>query len=112
MAAINLSEYIGTLRMNPHAVNEGTWFARGTIEHNGRTYKAGNKLPNDGDHALTNEQVAQLLEVNALTSVNPNKDQHEAAQSQDQGNDQGGTPPSGADRLDENGNPIQPGGAQ
>ena len=67
----DLATYKAELRDNPTAVNDGKWYARGTVQHNGVNYAAGKQLPNDGEHALTNGQVADLLDVNALTSVAP-----------------------------------------
>lgn len=97
MAQVNLSEYIATLKLAPHDKNDGTWYARSVVQHDNQNYQPGVKLPDD----LTNGQVAQLLEVNALTSVAPAKaEEAPAAGGEGEGGD-------GAPKTDENGNPIE-----
>lgn len=105
---IDLSEYKNQLRLDPHTQNTGKWYARSTIHHDGKTYPSGAELP-----PMTNEQVVQLLDVNAVTSVGPQAAAHvqPATNTQPTGDefDANGNPvaPSGTTRLDANGNPIQ-----
>jgi hypothetical protein len=99
--AINLEEYKRTLLLDPQAPNDGTWYARSTIHHDTTAFKAGQKLPQ-----LTNEQVVQLLDVNALTSVAPAGSEQAAAVGE-AGNQDGATPQGGHTQLDEKGQPVQ-----
>lgn len=128
MSNIDLAEYKKNLRLDPHAPNTGDWWARSPVEHDGKNYAPGVKLPQ-----LSNVQVADLLDVNALVSVDPNPQVQQqappesqpapvtppAAPSGDQQQpanpavqDPAGQPPapaapSGTTRLDENGNPVE-----
>jgi hypothetical protein len=110
---MDLTEYKNRLRLDPEAPNSGTWYAKSTIHHDGKPYTAGMQLP-----AMTNGQVAQLLDVNVLTSVAPKQEQAAPAapaQPQGDGSQQNGAGqgdpnlPSGQTRLDENGNPVAEG---
>lgn len=103
MAGIDLTEYKRQLELMPHETNDGVWYARSAVHHDGRLYPAGAKLP-----AMTNAQVVQLLDVNVVTSVAPKQDEEAEQTAADPALDQGGSqlPPSGTSRLDENGNEI------
>jgi hypothetical protein len=70
----SLAEYKLQLEADPSAKNDGTWYARTTIKHDELVYKEGAKLP-----ALTNAQVLQLLDINALTSTAPAGAQQQGA---------------------------------
>jgi hypothetical protein len=70
---MDLAEYKLKLADDPTGKNEGPWYARSTVQHDALTFKAGQKLPE-----LTNEQVLQLLDVNALTSVAPKTEEKES----------------------------------
>jgi hypothetical protein len=95
MAQIALGEYIAQLKADPNTVNTGTWYARSVVRHHTTKYLPGQQMPNEGKEALTNGQVAQLLEVNALTSVAPKQDTTEAPQVG--AGDQTGSPAGGTD---------------
>jgi hypothetical protein len=108
--ALDLSEYKAQLEADPNAENTGPWYAKGNINHNGENFGPGRKLP-----TLKNSEVAQLLDVNAITSVGPAEGATQAAPADPAGQqfDENGNPidatgaPTGTDRLDENGNPVQ-----
>jgi hypothetical protein len=76
---MDLAEYKLKLADDPTGKNEGPWYARSTVQHDALTFKAGQKLPE-----LTNEQVLQLLDVNALTSVAPRAVEGEVTPPSDQ----------------------------
>ena len=116
MASIDLAEYKANLDRDPEAPNTGPWFAKSRIEHDGKAYAPGARLPE-----LKNREVSQLLDVNVVTSVDPSPKQDQAPQGpSDTDLEQGpgsefdengnptnpATPPSGTTRLDENGNPV------
>jgi hypothetical protein len=93
--SIDLSEYKANLAAQPDAVNGSQWYARGAVHHNGRQYPAGSALPLD----LTNQQVLDLMAVNAITSVNPKPEVAPAPAAP-------AAPASTPVNTDENGNPI------
>lgn len=95
MAQTDLAEYKRQLEADPSAKNDGTWYARTTVRHDELTFKEGAKLPE-----LTNGQVAQLLDVNALTSVAP------AAGNSKASSKQAAAAAPTENEFDANGNPV------
>lgn len=118
-SALELQQYIDGLRLNPMGENEGKWFTKRQIVHGVRgtktapvKYPAGAALP-----TLHNVDVADLLEQNAITTVDPNKGANSGDKEIESGSEdlqnkqnQAGQPQGGTDRtgVDENGNPIDP----